>query len=190
LQLELEVDAGRISSYGISSNTFPGEADEYNFTSLARVWDIAEEISADHRFRVVEFPMNLMETGAVLRINQPNGQSLLEFAGTKNLGVLINRPLNAIVDGRLVRLSEKHYYGEGAVQARRFRDKTAALDEDWSAAANLSQIALRALRSTVGISSVLMGMRSKQYVEDVLAELRRPCRIAARADSWRKVEDL
>ena len=76
------------------------------------------------------------------------------------------------------------------MQARRFRDKTAALDEDWSVAENLSQIALRVLRSTAGISSVLMGMRSKQYVEDVLAELRRPCRVASRTDSWRKVEDL
>ncbi len=188
LQLEREVDAGRISSYGISSNTFPGEADDYNFTSLAKVWDIAEEISADHRFRVIEFPLNLMETGAVLRTNQPTGQSLVEFAKSKNLGVLINRPLNAIVDGRLVRLAEKHYYGEGAAQARRFRDKTAALDEDWSAAENLSQIALRVIRSTAGISSVLMGMRSRPYVEDVLAELRRPCRIASRTDSWKKLK--
>ncbi|HWR31005.1 MAG TPA: aldo/keto reductase [Negativicutes bacterium] len=190
LHLEQEVVAGRISSYGISSNTFPGEADDYNFTSLATVWDIAEEISNTHRFRVIEFPLNLLETGAVLRHNQPTGQSLLEFAAEKKLAVLINRPLNAIVDGRLVRLSEKHYYGEGVVQARRFRDKIAEQDEDWSEAKTLSQIALRAIRSTAGISSVLMGMREREYVEDALTELRRPCPVKSRAGSWRKVDDL
>ena len=190
LHLEQETAAGRIASYGISSNTFPGVAAEYNFTSLAAVWDIACEISPAHHFRVIEFPMNLLETGAVLRKNQPTGQSLLEFAGEKNLGVLINRPLNAIVGERLVRLAENHYSGDGALQARRFRDKVAELDAEWSEAESLSQIALRAIRSTSGISSVLMGMRAKTYVDDVLAELRRGCGVSPRTDSWRKVEDL
>ena len=188
--LEQEVQAGRIVSYGISSNTFPGSVDDYNFTSLAKAWEIAGDISANHHFRVVEFPLNLLETGAVLRKNQPTGQSLLEFTREKNLGVLINRPLNAIVGDRLVRLAENHYAGDGVTQARRFRDKVAAVDEDWSPAETLSQIALRAIRSTAGISAVLVGMRSEEYVEDVLAELRRSCPVASRVDSWQKVEDL
>lgn len=190
LHLEKETVAGRIASYGISSNTFPGMAADYNFTSLTAVWDIACEISPAHHFRVIEFPMNLLETGAVLRQNQPTGQSLLEFAGEKNLGVLINRPLNAIVGERLVRLAENHYSGDGALQARRFRDKVAEIDAEWGEAESLSQIALRAIRSTSGISSVLMGMRAKTYVDDVLAELRRACGVNPRTDSWRKVEDL
>jgi aryl-alcohol dehydrogenase-like predicted oxidoreductase len=190
LLLENEAAAGRISSYGISSNTFPGGADDYNFTSLAIIWDIACEISAAHRFRVIEFPLNLLETGAVLRKNQPAGQSLLEFAREKNLGVLINRPLNAITGDRIVRLAEKHYSGEGELQARRFRDKVAELDADWRAADTLSQMALRVLRSTAGISSVLMGMRAAGYVDDVLTELRRPCTVDPRVESWQKIEDL
>ena len=188
--LEQEVQAGRIGSYGISSNTFPGSADDYNFTSLAKAWEIACDISPAHHFRVIEFPLNLLETGAVLRKNQPTGQSLLEFARAKNLGVLINRPLNALVGDRLVRLAENHYAGDGVTQARRFRDKVAAVDEDWSPAETLSQIALRAIRSTAGISAVLVGMRSEEYVEDVLAELRRACPLDSRLDSWQKVEDL
>ena len=126
----------------------------------------------------------------MLRKNQPTGQSLLEFTREKNLGVLINRPLNAIVGDRLVRLAENHYAGDGVTQARRFRDKVAAVDEDWSPAETLSQIALRAIRSTAGISAVLVGMRSEEYVEDVLAELRRACPLDTRLDSWQKVEDL
>jgi len=158
--------------------------------SLAAAWDIACGISPVHHFRVIEFPMNLLETGAVLRQNQPAGQSLLEFARGKNLGVLINRPLNAIVGERLVRLAEDHYAGDGAVQARRFRDKVAEIDADRGVADSLSRMTLRAIRSTSGISSVLMGMRAKFYVDDVLTELRRPCGISPRTDSWRKVENL
>ncbi len=190
LHLEQEVARGRIASYGISSNTFPGREEDDNFTSLAAVWAIACGISAAHNFRVIEFPLNLLETGAVLRKNQPTGQTLLELAREKKLGVLVNRPLNAIVGDRLVRLAENHYIGDGALQARRFRDKVAELDADWSSADTLSQMALRAVRSTVGISSVLIGMRAKGYVDDVLAELRRPCIVGPRTDSWKKVEDL
>jgi aryl-alcohol dehydrogenase-like predicted oxidoreductase len=188
--LEQEVQTGRIGCYGISSNTFPGSITDYNFTSLSKVWEIACSISAEHRFRVVEFPLNLLETGAVLRKNQPLGQCLLEFAREKNLGVLINRPLNAIVGDRLVRLAENHYAGDGIAQARRFHDKVAAVDEEWASAETLSQIALRAIRSTAGITAVLVGMRTEAYVEDVLTELRRPCTVAPRVGSWRKVEDL
>jgi hypothetical protein len=36
-----------------------------------------------------------MEPGAVLEKNQPGGDSVLEFAQHKGLGVLVNRPLNA-----------------------------------------------------------------------------------------------
>ena len=190
LHLESEVQAGRILCYGVSSNTFPAEAEEYSFTSLSRLWEIAEEISKKHSFQVVEFPLNLLETGAVLRKNQPDGMSLLEFAAEKRLGVLINRPLNAIVGERLVRLAEAHYTGEGIRQARAFRDKAAAIDADWASAPNLSQLALRALRSTSGISSVLVGMRDCLYVADVLEELSRKCPIRPRTDSWRKLEDL
>ena len=114
----------------------------------------------------------------------------MEFTREKNLGVLINRPLNAIVGDRLVRLAENHYAGDGVTQAHHFRDKVAALDEAWSSAETLSQIALRAIRSTAGISAVLVGMRAEEYVEDVLAELRRTCPVASRVDSWQKVEDL
>lgn len=188
--LESEVSAGRIRSYGISSNTFPGSSRDAAFTSLATVWDIAESLSPHHSFRVIEFPMNLLETGAMLEKNQPGGKTLMEFAIAKKLGVLINRPLNAIVGERLVRLAEAHYAGEGVRQARTFRDKAAALDADWAAAPNLSQLAIRALRSTEGVSAVLTGMRDVAYVNDVLEELARPCAVRTRKESWRKLEQL
>ena len=188
VHLEAEAAAGRIRSYGISSNTFPASPADYNATSLAAVWEIACSISSQHHFRVIEFPLNLLETGAILR---PQGEdTLLELAVACNLGVMVNRPLNAIVRDRLVRLAENHYSGDGLQQARHFRDKVAAIDQDWTAAQNLSQLAFRVLRSTTGISTVLIGMRHEKYVEDVLDEIGRPCSVGARQNSWAKIEAL
>lgn len=104
--LEKEVQKGRIRHYGISSNTFPNDADAFEFTSLEKVISIAEEISAENHFSVIEFPMNIFEKDAVLRANQSNNMTLLELAENKKLGVLINRPLNAILNNKLIKLAE------------------------------------------------------------------------------------
>ena len=104
--LETEVKKGRIKYYGISSNTFPAAAAAYNFTSLGRVISIAENISPDNHFGVIEFPMNLFERGAASEKNQDNGMTLLELASSKNIGALINRPLNAFFKGSLIRLAD------------------------------------------------------------------------------------
>ncbi len=105
--LEWEVKNGRISYYGISSNTFVETEDKNNFTSLECTYNIATEISRNNHFAVIQFPLNLIERGAVTNKNQlGNSKSLLEFAKEKDLGVLINRPLNSIMNNKIVRLTD------------------------------------------------------------------------------------
>lgn len=104
--LEKEVERGRIKWYGISSNTFPRAATAPNFTSLEECVKIAERISLIHHFAVIQFPANLFERGFVTEANQSGGRTLMDVAREKNLGVLINRPLNAIVGGSLIRLAD------------------------------------------------------------------------------------
>jgi aryl-alcohol dehydrogenase-like predicted oxidoreductase len=105
--LETEVAAGRIQWYGISSNTFPRPEEVIDRTSLERVWQSAEEVSKDHHFAVVQFPLNIFEPGAAVELNQKRGsETLLDFCAEKNLGVLINRPLNAIANKQLIRLAD------------------------------------------------------------------------------------
>jgi hypothetical protein len=87
-----------------NSPAFPGVPDDPEFTSLESVCEMADAISCDHHFRLVQMPFNLLEPGAVLQANQPGGKSPLAFAAEKGLGVLINRPLNAFGTGRLLRL--------------------------------------------------------------------------------------
>jgi aryl-alcohol dehydrogenase-like predicted oxidoreductase len=298
--LEDEVHRGRIRYYGISSNTFPAAGDDPEFTHLKTVWDIASEMSPEHHFRLIQLPLNLLEPNAVLGKNQSTGQSVLQLAAEKDLGVLINRPLNAFYGNRLVRLADiekraredydvilkkmknltksetvlwrhilpamddipaglkvrikqqvgisdtlKHYWRnfgsyerwrevksgmilprvqgvmdflrayqdkhprlaawmaahmdcletaleavgsiyaeEAARTSRQIRQMVANVDPDWAAEGTLSQKALRAVRSTAGVTSVLVGMRREAYVDDVLVELNRPVRALARADAW------
>jgi len=303
--LETEVTRGRIRWYGISSNTFPAPASDPQFTCLERVWEMAESIGPEHHFGVVQLPMNLYEDGAVLLANQPCGMTALEFARQKNLGVLVNRPLNAFTENRLLRLADvdaaeslpseeiekrietlggaeqafardilpemeldpglaarvlaqfisadairrawgslsghEHwrqvreeyllprirgvlefletrlpgtaavaawkdaylaaldaalhavdgFYAESAAEkAKTIASTLAAADPDWGGNASLSQLAVKALRSTAGISCVLVGMRHIDYVDDILTELATPVARKDRKASWRKLHQL
>ena len=181
--LESEVESGRIGCYGISSNTFPKPATDYERTDLSAILALAEAIAQQHHFRVIEFPCNLFEPGAMVEENQPMNQTLIEFALDNQVTTLINRPLNAIQADQLIRLADNVYAGEAARQVADFRRRLAGIDPAWSAD-TLSRLAIRALRSTAGIGSVLVGMRRKEYVEDVLQELREPCQISNRRQAW------
>lgn len=299
VHLESEAAKGRIRWYGVSSNTFPAELADAEFTALSALWEMAEDIHSDHHFRIIQFPMNLLETGAVLVANQPRYQTVLEYAHDQSLAVMINRPLNAFSGNALVRLAEpaeperladnlitariravggsearfwrrmlpdleipdglklrlkeqlsiadplKHYWRNfstyerwrqardghfypriqavmaflephaadnpeimkwmsthetvlievfeaiGSFYAEMLRSRITGLkkaiadaDADWAESGTLSQKAVRALRTTRGISAVLVGMRHPDYVEDILEELRRHFPVTDRKKSW------
>jgi len=107
--LEEEVARGRIRWYGVSSNTFPDPRESEDYTSLEALIEIAEKHEEKtgqlSHFAVIQMPFNLLEPGALLEPNQ-SGRSTLEFAHEKALGVLINRPLNAFTEKKLVRLAD------------------------------------------------------------------------------------
>lgn len=118
--LEAEAHAGRIGWYGVSSNGFVVGSDEPTFTSPSDV--VAAAIAAggqSHRLGVLQLPMNLLELGALVQAHPTTAegaadgtaQSPLQVAQAHDLGVLVNRPLNAWgrIDGReqLVRLAEQ-----------------------------------------------------------------------------------
>ena len=298
--LEEQVRAGRIRYYGLSCNHLAAPAGHPQATALARLWDLAAGLDPDHHFRVVQLPLNLLEPAAALASDMPGGLSLLQWARRRGLGVICNRPLNALAGGELVRLAPvpagnppprprlleilmelgdsegqlqekllpnlglepeeeealagllsvaptllqqwerlpglEHWYGleeilvarvnqafmrlarllagsreglsalddhlgrlkealraVGAFQARASADRrqrlyqwAAGLDQDWAQAENLSQLAIRAVRSTAGVGCVLVGMRRSQYVQDVLAELARPVEQKDRGPAWQR----
>ena len=107
--LESAARHGRIGCYGVSSNTAVNEPGDFEATSLTRMLEAARDAGGDeHRFRVLQIPMNLFEPGGALTRNTGEGNSRtpLESAAAAGVGVLINRPLNAFTNNRLVRLAE------------------------------------------------------------------------------------
>ncbi|PYT14657.1 MAG: hypothetical protein DMF51_08125 [Acidobacteria bacterium] len=98
-----------IGCYGVSSNTVVAASDDPEATSVTWLLRAAEEAGGvDHHFRVVQMPMNLFESGGALLLNTgpERSQTPLEAAAAAGLAVLINRPLNAIVHNRLIRLAD------------------------------------------------------------------------------------
>lgn len=107
--MEHMVDKGLIRYYGISSNSFPFATDHPEFCSAERCLEIAKSIKADHHFMIIQFPFNLVEPEAATELNQDDeGLTLIEFAEEHNLVALVNRPLNGIRHGQIIRLSDAH----------------------------------------------------------------------------------
>jgi hypothetical protein len=79
------------------------------------------------------------------------------------------------------------YVEQAARVLNRIRWAVNAADPDWEKQGTLSQKAIRALRSTAGVSVVLVGMRQGAYVKDVLTELERPIAQKDRHGSWAKL---
>ena len=106
--LETEVAEGRIKWYGISSNTFGKSEDSVDRTALEPIWQAAEKSFREgNHFATIQLPMNLYERGGLLEKNQSKStKSVIEFAREKDLGILINRPLNAFGNNMLIRLSD------------------------------------------------------------------------------------
>ncbi len=107
--LETEVRAGRLRSYGVSSNTCAASADDPESTSLSRMLEAAREAGGEsHHFQVLQLPLNLLEAGGLRERNTgpANARTVLELAAEAGLAVLVNRPLNAIAEEGMVRLAD------------------------------------------------------------------------------------
>lgn len=104
--LEDAVRKGRITAYGVSSNTFGSPLDAPDMVSLEECVRAAHDaVDGKHHFRVAEMPMNVIEHFPATVLNQDGGRcTTLERARELGIEVVINRPLNAIVDNDLIRL--------------------------------------------------------------------------------------
>ncbi len=164
LFLEGEVERGRIAWYGISSNTFVRAASSYDHTSLEETLAIAERITPNHHFAVLQFPGNLLEPGFITEANGSDGRTVIELARERNLGALINRPLNAIVDDELIRLADFPDADNPAEERDVEREiaELESVEEEFRGGGRLIGMAARddereALREFVAVGSILRG---------------------------------
>ena len=119
VQMEQLTLDGKIGCYGISSNTFPSPESDFEHTSLDRVYEAAcragATVHGNHRanhFKVIQLPYNLFEHGAFTTVNNEidrKNVTVLEGAKSLGIGVLVNRPLNAIVNNGMTRLAQYPY---------------------------------------------------------------------------------
>src|SRR5262249_34293077 len=106
-------------------------ADDPEATSLLRMLAAARAgAGVDHHFRVLQLPMNLFESSGAI---QPAGEppaTVLAGAARNGIGVLLNRPLNAIVGSGMLRLADV----EAGAPEVSFEDQlraVAALEEEY-----------------------------------------------------------
>ncbi len=157
---ETQVAAGRIGAYGVSSNTCTSAEGDSDATSLARMLAAAEAAGGrGHHFKVLQLPMNLIESGAVFERNSDGG-TVLDLAAARDIGVLVNRPLNAIAGRHMMRFA-----------APLERQASPMLDPvlpPERRSESLSRKTLHVLASTPGVSCILLGMRRPAWVADAL----------------------
>ncbi|MBC7713130.1 MAG: aldo/keto reductase [Rhizobacter sp.] len=101
---EEEVAAGRIKAYGVSSNNFVLPIDDPQVTDLNVIIGILTDIKAKN-FKMVQFPFNLIEIGALEKLGEYGDESLLELCMRHGFISVINRPLNAFTHNKLVRFA-------------------------------------------------------------------------------------
>lgn len=104
LYCEEEVSAGRIKAYGVSSNNFVLPSDDPHLTDLQTIMGIITDIKAKN-FKMIQFPFNLIEIGALEKLGDYGDESLLELCMRYGLTSVINRPLNAFTNNKLVRFA-------------------------------------------------------------------------------------
>jgi aryl-alcohol dehydrogenase-like predicted oxidoreductase len=130
--LEEKVKEGKIQHYGVSSNTFPSKNIMFDFTSLERIYETALEVSQNNHFKFVQMPFNLVESDAYFNRNFSDGRmNVLEYAASKDLKVLINRPLNAITNNGLVRLADFEYEPFIREEFLKFAEVVELLEDDF-----------------------------------------------------------
>ncbi len=112
---ETQIAAGRMQYYGVSSNTVTAAPDHPEATSLALMVSAAQRASQSvgtraHHFAIIQCPMNLLESGAVLTPNtgEADRETLVEWAAHAQVAVVVNRPLNAMLGGQggMMRLAQ------------------------------------------------------------------------------------
>jgi predicted aldo/keto reductase-like oxidoreductase len=150
--LEQAVTDGRISNYGTATWTaLRSLTDTPDYLSLTQIVGLANEVAGpNHHFRYVQLPYNLFMTEAFAFQNQQVGEafmSAIDAAAELGLTVMVSAPL---MQGRLAN-----------PLMPQLADVLTGLDTD-------AQRAIQFVRSSPGVTTALVGMKSVEHVEENL----------------------
>ena len=150
--LEKKVEEGKIQFYGTATwNGYREDPKGQTFLSLEELIGLARKVSGEeHHFRAIQLPMNLAMPEALLSKNQKFGSesvSLLEAAHKQNMIVLCSA---SILQGQL------------ATNLPGFVEK---FFKNFQTDAQRS---IQFVRSTLGVTTALVGMSNPKHVEENL----------------------
>lgn len=161
-QLEENRAQGKLKFYGVATwNGFRVPAGSPGYHSLARMVSLAREVGGEaHGFRFVQLPFNLAMPEALTLANQlVDGQSLTLLEAAELLGSAVISSAS-IFQGRVAR----------GLPAN-IREALGSLPTD-------AQTAIQFVRSAPGVTTALVGMSSREHVEENL-QLSRVAPVAA-----------
>jgi aryl-alcohol dehydrogenase-like predicted oxidoreductase len=156
--LERAVTENKIAYYGVATwNGLRAQQTERGWLSLDELARVAREVGGDeHHFRAVQLPYNLAMPEAVTLANQgaPNAKTTpVAFAKAFGMAVCASASL---------------------LQGRLAQGLPPILAETFPGLATDAQRSVQFARSTPGVDVALVGMKSIEHVEDVLAGMRHP----------------
>jgi aryl-alcohol dehydrogenase-like predicted oxidoreductase len=157
-QLERERAEGRLRFYGAATwNGFRVQAGARGHHSIERMFRLAREAGGDsHGFRFVQLPFNLAMPEALVSDNQPyEGAQVSLLEAAKALGVTVVASAS-ILQGKVAKDLPEHV-----------REPMGSLQTD-------AQTAIQFTRSTPGVTTALVGMSSREHVEENLQLARVP----------------
>jgi len=147
--LEDKVSAGKIRRYGTATwNGYRQPPTARDVLFLADLMAIAERVGGkDHHFKVIQLPYNLSMTEALTQRNQKIGKETVNFLeAAHDCGIAVMASAS-ISQGRLA------------------HQLPAAIGEAFSGLHSDAQRAIQFTRSTPGITTALVGMKSTIHVE-------------------------
>jgi aryl-alcohol dehydrogenase-like predicted oxidoreductase len=147
--LEGKVATGKIRRYGTATwNGYRQVSTARDVLFLNDLVDIAERVGGPHHhFKVVQLPYNLAMMEALTQRNQQSGKTMVSFfeaAHEAGITVMASAPM---------------------LQGRLSHQLPAAIGEALSGLRSDAQRAIQFVRSTPGITTALVGMKSVAHVE-------------------------
>jgi aryl-alcohol dehydrogenase-like predicted oxidoreductase len=113
------VSEGLAESYGVSSSRLTIDpAETRDSFHLEDVLGAAKSAGSVALLRMLQMPCNLLERSVLRRVRQRDGTtaSLVEAAKCRGLLLVAHRPINAIYNGSVIRLSDSVGTGDGVLQ--------------------------------------------------------------------------
>lgn len=150
--LEKSRAQGKLKFYGVATwNGFRVDSRARGYHSLERMVTIARKVAGEaHGFRFIQLPLNLaMPEALTLRNQTVNGDQVSTLEAAAALGVTAMASAS-ILQGRVA------------------HGLPAGLREPLGSLATDAQMAIQFVRSTTGITTALVGMRSTEHVEENL----------------------